>query len=112
MVENSTKAAKPAAEAAGEPSRRREGEARRRAEQAPATIELELRQAHLLGVLYLGIWQRLNLRAAARTRAADYIVKPFSPTELVARVRAALRRQDRPKAFVLDELRIRYDQAA
>ena len=26
--------------------------------------------------------------------AADYIVKPFSPTELVARVRAALRRHE------------------
>ena len=28
--------------------------------------------------------------------ATDYIVKPFSPTELVARVRAALRRQADP----------------
>ena len=42
--------------------------------------------------------------------AADYIVKPFSPTELVARIRAALRRRDRPRAFALGELRIRYDQ--
>ena len=42
--------------------------------------------------------------------AADYIVKPFSPTELVARIRAALRRRDRPEAFALGELRIRYDQ--
>ena len=42
--------------------------------------------------------------------AADYIVKPFSPTELVARVRAALRRRDRPGAFTLGKLRIRYDQ--
>ena len=42
--------------------------------------------------------------------AADYIVKPFSPTELVARIRAALRRRDRPEAFALDELRVRYDQ--
>ena len=29
--------------------------------------------------------------------ADDYIVKPFSPTELVARIRAALRRRDRPE---------------
>ena len=42
--------------------------------------------------------------------AADYIVKPFSPTELVARIRAALRRRDRPGAFTLGELRVRYDQ--
>ena len=42
--------------------------------------------------------------------AADYIVKPFSPTELVARIRAALRRRDLPEVFALGELRIRYDQ--
>ena len=39
--------------------------------------------------------------------AADYIVKPFSPTELIARVRAALRgRESEP--FVLGELAIDY----
>ena len=42
--------------------------------------------------------------------AADYIVKPFSPSELTARVRAALRRIAGPEPFVLDELTIRYDQ--
>ncbi len=42
--------------------------------------------------------------------AADYIVKPFSPTELVARIRAALRRWEGPEAFVLGELRVRYEQ--
>ena len=46
--------------------------------------------------------------------ATDYIVKPFSPTELVARVRAGLRRfgeAERPEPaepFVLGELRIDY----
>ena len=40
--------------------------------------------------------------------AADYIVKPFSPTELVARIRAALRRRAEPETFVLGDLRIRY----
>ena len=39
--------------------------------------------------------------------AADYIVKPFSPTELTARVRAALRRRAEPDPFVLDDLVIR-----
>ena len=41
--------------------------------------------------------------------AADYIVKPFSPTELTARVRAALRRRERPAPFVLGELAIDYE---
>ena len=48
--------------------------------------------------------------------AADYIAKPFSPTELVARVRAALRRSaesERPEPaepFVLGELAIHHAQ--
>ncbi len=42
--------------------------------------------------------------------AADYIVKPFSPSELTARVRAALRRVAGPEPFVLGELAIRYDR--
>ena len=40
--------------------------------------------------------------------AEDYIVKPFSPTELTARVRAALRRHTEPAPFVLGELTIDY----
>ena len=40
--------------------------------------------------------------------AADYVVKPFSPAELTARVRAALRRRERPAPFVLGELTIDY----
>ncbi|MCY3841984.1 MAG: ATP-binding protein [Acidobacteria bacterium] len=42
--------------------------------------------------------------------AADYIVKPFSPTELTARVRAALRRHAEPAPFLLGELTIHYEQ--
>ncbi|MCY4531966.1 MAG: response regulator transcription factor, partial [Gammaproteobacteria bacterium] len=38
--------------------------------------------------------------------AQDYIVKPFSPTELVTRVGAALRRHREPEPFVLGELAI------
>ena len=41
--------------------------------------------------------------------ADDYIVKPFSPTELVARIRAVLRRRRDPEPFVLGELAIAYE---
>ena len=40
--------------------------------------------------------------------ADDYIVKPFSPTELVARVRAALRRRADPDPYALGDLAIDY----
>ena len=43
--------------------------------------------------------------------AADYVVKPFSPTELVARIRAALRNREMPESavpYVLGELTIDY----
>ena len=42
--------------------------------------------------------------------AADYIVKPFSPSELTARVRAALRRRAGPAPFLLGELAINYEE--
>ena len=42
--------------------------------------------------------------------AADYIVKPFSPTELVARIRAALRKEAAPEPYVLGDLEIRYEE--
>ena len=38
----------------------------------------------------------------------DYLVKPFSPTELVARVGSALRRNRETESFVLGELLIEY----
>ena len=51
-----------------------------------------------------------TIAAALETGAADYIVKPFSPTELVARVRAALRRREAPEPFVLGALAIDFDR--
>ena len=49
-----------------------------------------------------------NVARALERGAADYIVKPFSATELTARVRAALRRRDEPEPFVLGDLAIDY----
>ncbi len=46
---------------------------------------------------------------ALRAGAADYLVKPFSSTELTARVGAALRRATRPEPFALGELAIYYE---
>ena len=46
---------------------------------------------------------------ALEAGAADYIVKPFSPTELTARIGAALRRRAAPAPFVLGALSIDYD---
>ena len=51
-----------------------------------------------------------TIALALEAGAADYLVKPFSPTELAARVRAALRRADDPETFRLGELAIDYDR--
>ena len=57
-----------------------------------------------------------TVASALEQGATDYIVKPFSPTELVARVRAALRRSAEPERpepaepFVLGDLTIDYTQ--
>ena len=66
-------------------------------------------------VVFLSVYGRDEVIARALEEGAtDYIVKPFSPTELVARVRAALRRFEelrRPEAagaFRLGELAIDY----
>ncbi len=62
-------------------------------------------------VIFISAYGRDETVARAlEAGAADYIVKPFSPTELVARVRAALRRQADPEPFVLGELAIDYDR--
>ena len=47
---------------------------------------------------------------ALENGAADYIVKPFSPTELVARIRTALRIRAKSGHFTLGELTINYDR--
>ena len=51
-----------------------------------------------------------TIAKALEKGAADYIVKPFSATELTARVRAALRRRAVPDTFVLGELAVYYEE--
>ena len=66
-------------------------------------------------VIFLSPYRQDRVIARAfETGAADYVVKPFSPAELVARVRAALRKRDTPyqaglsPTHTLDDLTIDY----
>ena len=62
-------------------------------------------------VIFISGYRRDETVARAlEAGAEDYIVKPFSPTELVARIRAALRRNAEPEPFVLGELAVDYDR--
>ena len=66
-------------------------------------------------VIFLSAYGQEEIIARAFEKGADdYVVKPFSPTELVARIKAALRKRDAPEwavpsePFVLGELTIDY----
>ena len=62
-----------------------------------------------LPVIFISAYRRDETVARAlESGAADYIVKPFSPTELVARVRAGLRRREAPEPFAVGDLAIDY----
>ncbi len=85
----------------------------------PGTDGIELMQGIFeiadLPVIFLSVYGQDEVIARAfDTGAADYVVKPFSPTELAARIRAALRRREaaaRPEPtgpYVLGELTIDY----
>ena len=65
-------------------------------------------------VIFLSVYGRDEIVARAfETGAVDYVVKPFSPTELVARINAALRRRVTPEPsepYALGDLTIDYAQ--
>ena len=73
-----------------------------------------LRMADVPIIFVSGYGKDQVIARAFEEGATDYIVKPFSPTELVARVRAALRRQANPyrvelsESYVLGDLTIDY----
>ncbi|MDE2772741.1 MAG: ATP-binding protein [Gemmatimonadota bacterium] len=64
-----------------------------------------------LPVIFVSAYGRdETIARALDAGAADYIVKPFSPAELTARVRAALRRRAESEPFVLGELALDYER--
>ena len=59
-----------------------------------------LRELEDLPVIFISAYGRdETIVRALDAGAADYIAKPFSPSELTARVRAALRRRAEPEPF-------------
>ena len=81
----------------------------------PKTDGIELMQSipalEDLPVIFIsGYGRDETIARALELGAADYIVKPFSPTELTARIRAALRRKAGAEPFVLGDLAIHYEQ--
>ena len=64
-----------------------------------------------LPVIFISAYGRDETVARALEKgAADYLVKPFSATELTARIQAALRKHAGPETFVLGELAVHYDE--
>ena len=72
----------------------------------------EITEIATIPVIFVSAYGQDHLVARAfEEGAADYVVKPFSPTELVARIRAALRRREAPDPsgpYVLGDLVIDY----
>ncbi|MCY4573604.1 MAG: ATP-binding protein [Gemmatimonadetes bacterium] len=63
-------------------------------------------------VIFMSVYGRDETVARAlETGAADYLVKPFSPTELGARIKAAIRKRAGPaEPYRVGELAIHYDE--
>ncbi|MCY4571657.1 MAG: ATP-binding protein [Gemmatimonadetes bacterium] len=77
----------------------------------PGTDGIELMQqvpelSDLPVIFISGYGRDETIVRALGTGAADYIVKPFSPTELVARIQVALRGRAEPETFVLGQLTV------
>ena len=66
--------------------------------------------AELPVVFISGYGRDETIARALESGAEDYIVKPFSRTELAARVGTALRRHAPPEAFALGELAVHYEE--
>ena len=79
----------------------------------PGTDGIELMErvpelADLPVIFISGYGRDETIAKALDAGAADYIVKPFSATEIVARIEAALRARTRSESFVYGELAIDY----
>ena len=74
-----------------------------------ALMETVPELADLPVIFISGYGRDETVARALEAGADDYIVKPFSPTELIARIRAALRRHADPTPFALGDLVIDYD---
>ena len=79
----------------------------------PGTDGIELMKqvpelADLPVIFISGYGRDETIAKALESGAADYIVKPFSPTELVARVQAAIRSRAAPEIFVHGDLAVEY----
>ena len=82
----------------------------------PGAAGVELMQAILgianVPVIFVSAYGREDLVARALDMGAvDYVVKPFSPTELAARIRSVLHRRETPEPsepYVLGELVVDY----
>ena len=75
----------------------------------------EIREVSDVPVIFLSVnGQEEIIARAFEMGADDYVVKPFSPTELVARIKAALRKREAPEwaepsePYVFGELTIDY----
>ena len=79
----------------------------------PGTDGIELMEtvpelADLPVIFISGYGRDETVARALEAGAEDYVVKPFSATELTARIGAALRRRAEPDPFVIGELAIDY----
>ena len=81
----------------------------------PGTDGIELMErvpelADLPVIFISGYGRDETIARALEAGATDYIVKPFSPMELTARIRAALRKQAEPEPYLLGDLEIHYEE--